>query len=90
MAGINGAKYKLMPTSPDADLDAIQNAAKKIVEDFGGNNKVYEVTPIAFGLNSITVFFYYPDDKNSEEVEAKLAEIENVSSVELTDMRKIA
>lgn len=90
MTGINGAKYKLMPTSPDADLDAIQTAAKKIVEDFGGNNKEYEVTPIAFGLNSITVFFFYPDDKVVDEVETKLAEIENVSSVELTDMRKIA
>jgi len=90
MTGINGAKYKLMPTSPDADLDAIQNAAKKIVEDFGGNNKEYEITPIAFGLKSITVFFYYPDDKNAEDVEKSLAKIENVSSVELTDMRKIA
>lgn len=89
MTGINGAKFKLMPTSVDTNLDAIQDAAKKIVEDFGGNNKEYEITPIAFGLKSITVFFYYPDDKNAEEVEAKLAEIENVSSVELTDMRKI-
>jgi len=90
MTGINGAKYKLMPTSPSVDLDAIQDAAKKIVEDFGGNNKTYEVTPVAFGLNSITVFFYYPDDKSVDEVESKLATIENVSSVELSDMRKIA
>ncbi len=79
-----------MPRSPDVNLDVIQNTAKKLVEDFGGSNKEYEITPIAFGLKSITVFFFYPDNKNVEEVEKNLGKIENVSSVELTDMRKIS
>jgi elongation factor 1-beta len=90
MAGINGAKYKLMPTSPDADLDAIQEAAKKIVEEFGGTNKDYEIEPVAFGLKAIIVFFFYPDDKDPETLEEKFAAIENVNSCELIDMRKIA
>ena len=90
MAGINGAKYKLMPNSPEADLNAIQSAAKKIVEEFGGNNKEYEIQPVAFGLNSITVFFFYPDDKDPETLEEKFTSIENVNSCELIDMRKIA
>ena len=90
MAGINGAKYKLMPTSPDVDLEAIKDAAKKIVEEFGGENKEYEEVPVAFGLKSITVFFFYPDDKDTEGLEDTFAGIENVASAQLTDMRKIA
>ena len=90
MAGINGAKYKLMPESPDADLGAIEEAAKKIVEEFGGTNKQYEIEPVAFGLKAVIVFFFYPDDKSTEELEDKFSEIENVASAQLIDMRKIA
>lgn len=90
MVGINGAKYKLMPVSPDADLEAIKEAAKKVVEDFGGENKEYTEEPVAFGLKSITVFFFYPDDKETEGLEEKFAEIENVNSAQLIDMRKIS
>ena len=90
MVGINGAKYKLMPTSPEVDLEVIKNTAKKIIEDFGGTNKEYVEEPIAFGLKAIIIFFFYSDDKNPEEIESKLAKIKNVNSVELIDMRKIA
>ncbi len=90
MTGINGAKYTLMPNSPDADLEAIQEAAKKIVEDFGGTNKEYSIEPVAFGLKSITVFFFYPDDKQTDHLEEEFSKIENVQSTQLADMRKIA
>lgn len=90
MSGINGAKYKLMPTSPEADLEAIKEAARKIVDELGGENKEYSEEPVAFGLKSITVFFYYPDDKDVEGLEEKFQEIENVNSAQLIDMRKIA
>lgn len=90
MAGINGAKFKLMPTSPDVDLEEIKEAAKKIVEEFGGDNKEYSEEPVAFGLKSITVFFFYPDDKDTEHLEEEFAKIPNVNSASLIDMRKIA
>ena len=90
MAGINGAKYKLMPSSPDANLDKIQEEAKKIVEEFGGTNKEYSIEPIAFGLKAVIVFFFYPDDKQTEDLEEKFANIESVASAQLIDMRKIA
>lgn len=90
MAGINGVKYKLMPESPETDLGKIEADAKKIVEDFGGNNKDYEIQPIAFGLKALIVFFFYPDDKDPEQLEKKFSDIEGVNSCELIDMRKIA
>ncbi len=90
MVGINGAKYKLMPESPDVDLEKISEAAKRIVERFGGTNKEYSIEPIAFGLKAVIVFFFYPDDKNTEELVDKFQEIEDVASAQLIDMRKIA
>lgn len=88
--GINGAKYKIMPTSPEVDLDAIEKAAKKIVEEFEGTNKEYTIEPIAFGLKAVIVFFFYPDEKSVDELEGKFTNIENVASAQLIDMRKIA
>jgi translation elongation factor aEF-1 beta len=90
MVGINGAKYKLMPESPSVNLETIKDSARKIVEEFGGINKEYSEEPIAFGLKSITVFFFYPDNQDPEQLEAKFASIENVASAQLIDMRKIA
>lgn len=90
MVGINGVKYKLMPESPEVDLNEIQEAAKKIVEEFGGNNKDYTIEDIAFGLKAVIVFFFYTDDKNIDVMEEKLSKIPNVASVQLIDMRKIA
>jgi translation elongation factor aEF-1 beta len=90
MTGINGVKYKLMPESPSVNLKVIEESAKKIVDDFGGKNKEYAIEEIAFGLKAVIVFFFYPDDKNIDSMEGKLAQIENVASVQLIDMRKIA
>jgi translation elongation factor aEF-1 beta len=90
MSGINGAKYKLMPESPDANLKEIEESAKKIVEEFGGKNKEYSIEDIAFGLKAVIVFFFYSDDKNIDVMEEKLSKIPNVASAQLIDMRKIA
>ena len=90
MTGINGAKFKIMPDSPDADLDRIEEEARKIVQNFGGTNKEYSIEPIAFGLKALIVFFFYPDDKNTEILTEEFEKIENVASAQLIDMRKIA
>lgn len=90
MAGIVGVKVKLMPESPDVDLKDIEEKAKKIVEESGGNNKEYEIQPIAFGLKALIVFFFYDEEKETSEIENKLKQIEKVQSAEIIDLRKIA
>ncbi len=90
MAGINGAKFKLMPESPETNLQKIEKEARKIIEEFGGNNKEYSIEPIAFGLKALIVFFFYPDDKNTEKLVDKFEKIPGVASAQLIDMRKIA
>ena len=90
MTGLNGIKIKLMPDSPNANLKAIEDEAKKIVKSFGGFNKEYSIEPIAFGLNALIAFFQFPEDDNAEKIEDALKKIKNVQSVQLIDMRKIA
>jgi translation elongation factor aEF-1 beta len=90
MTGIAGIKIKIMPISPEVNLEEISQKAKKIVEDFGGKNREYSEEPIAFGLKAIIAFFEWPEEKELEEVEKKFKEIENVNSTQIIDMRKIA
>ena len=90
MAGIAGIKIKIMPLSPEVNLEEIKEKAKVIVEEKGGRNREYEEEPIAFGLKAIIAFFEWPEEKGLEEVEEAFKKIENVNSVQIIDMRKIA
>ena len=90
MTGIVGVKFKIMPNSPEADLEQIKNSAKKIVEDHSGTNKEYEEEPIAFGLKAIIAFFHWSENKDLDEIENQLKNIENVQSVQMIDIRKLA
>jgi len=87
--GTAGIKIKIMPSSPDVNLDEIQNKAKALVEEKGGKNREYEIQPIAFGLNAIIAFFEWPEEQELDSIEEALKNIENVSSVQVIDMRKI-
>ena len=88
--GITGVKIKIMPTSPDVDLGVIKTKIKELVKVDGGRNREYSEEPIAFGLKSIIAFFEWPEEKELEQLEEKLKAIENISSIQVIDMRKIA
>ena len=45
---------------------------------------------VSYFSQSNNRIFFYPDDKDTEKLEEKLAAIENVASAQLIDMRKIA
>lgn len=90
MTGIAGIKIQIMPTSPEVNLEEIESNTKKLVENSGGINRTYETKPIAFGLKAIIAFFEWPEEKSLEEFEEKLKSIENVNSIKIVDMRKIA
>ncbi len=88
--GIMGVKIKIMPTSLDVDLEKIKQKAKKLIEKNNGRNREYEEEPIAFGLKAVIAFFEWPEEKELEKIEEKLRSIENVKSIQIIDMRKIA
>ena len=81
-------KIKLMPSSPDVDLEKIKAKAKEVVEKGDGKKISFEEEPIAFGLKAIIVFFALDESKELESIENELAEIENVNSSQVVDMRR--
>ncbi len=87
--GIALIKIKLMPSSPDVNLEEIKEKAKKIVENNKGARVSFEEQPIAFGLKAVIVGFEQNEDNGElEPIENALREIEDVNSVEVVDMRR--
>lgn len=81
---------KIMPESPDVDLDAVQQAAEeKIVASVGDGDRKVEVEPVAFGLKALRLTFVADESEGTtDELEAAIAEIEGVNSVEAVDVRR--
>jgi len=86
--GIVAVKIKLMPVSPETNLRKIEEQAKKTLEEMGGKNPSFTEEPIAFGLKAIILFFAWPEEKELEALEQKLAKIKDVNSVQVIDMRR--
>jgi elongation factor 1-beta len=81
---------KIMPDSPEADLAKIEEGIKKSIIEFAGEGEIkVEEQPVAFGLKSINIIFVMDESIGStESLETAIADIENVSSVEVTDVRR--
>jgi elongation factor 1-beta len=88
MAGIVAVIVKIMPSSPDTNLEEIKEKAKSTMEAEGAQNLSFEENPIAFGLKAIMLKMAWPEEKDTDIIENKLAEIENVSSVNIEDYRR--
>lgn len=79
---------KLMPSSPDVDLNKIKEESKSALEKEGAKNISIEEKPIAFGLKAIIMKFSFPEEKGTDLVETLLSKIQNVSSVTIEDYRR--
>lgn len=86
--GIALLKIKLMPTSPEVDLEEIKQKALKIVEEGKGTKCQFEEQPIAFGLKAVIVSFDIEESQELDPIEENLRKIENVNSAEVIDMRR--
>lgn len=86
--GILAVKIKIMPSSPDVNLEEIEEKARKTIEDNGGKNPQFEKQPIAFGLNALIILFAWPEEKELEGLENSLKDIENVNSANVIDIRR--
>jgi len=81
-------QIKIMPESPDENLDKIQEKAEKIITENQGKNPKFEQQPVAFGLKSLTASFAMDESIQTGIFEDKLREIPGVKSAEITDFRR--
>jgi len=86
--GIAAVKIKILPTSPEVDLERLKEKIKTMVEEMGGKNCNLEEEPIAFGLEALIAFFAWPEEKELEELEEAMNKLEEVSSIQVIDMRR--
>jgi translation elongation factor aEF-1 beta len=81
-------KLKIMPDSPQTDLEEIQLKAGQIIEENQGEKILFERQPIAFGLTAIIASFSIDESIPTSPFETETSKIEGVSSVEITDFRR--
>lgn len=81
-------KIKIMPVSPETDLEKIKIRVIEKMEREGIKKPMFEVQPVAFGLKALIVTFGWPEEKELEKFENSLKEIEGTNSTEVVDMRR--
>ena len=81
-------KIKVMPTSPETNLKQLEKNIGDTLKGNGVKNPNFEIHPIAFGLKALVVMFGWPEEKELEFLEEELKEINNVSSIEVLDIRR--
>ena len=81
---------KIMPESPDVNMDELYSKVEPLIKDFTGESEFKkEEEPIAFGLNALKIIFVMDEAKGStDDMESKIAEIDEVKSVDVIDVRR--
>jgi len=79
---------KIMPSSPDVDLEKLREEVKVKVEYLGGSFHHHEEQPIAFGLKALMCVIGWNEEKDPDMIETELAKLEGVNSVQITDVRR--
>ena len=88
MPGIAAVIVKIMPSSPETNLEEIETSAKVILEQQGAQNISFERKDIAFGLKAVYVKMAWPEEKDTHHIEDSLSKIKNISSVQIEDYRR--
>lgn len=75
--------FKVMPSSPELDIQELTKFVHKKITSFGGNLIETTTEPVAFGLKAIMIRFSLDEKKGStDSLEESIAENEDVASVE--------
>lgn len=83
------ATIKLMPESPEVDLEKVKEDIIQSIPDGAEFHKIEE-EPIAFGLVALKVMVVVGDSEGgTEKVEENLSKVKNISSVEVEDVRRL-
>ena len=80
--------FKLMPESPDTDLEPIKKKAQEMVKRYGaiGQTQVRE-EPIAFGLKAVVVLAMYTiEGADFDKIAEEMQTTDSVQSAEVAKM----
>ena len=81
--------FKIMPNSPDIELEPIRIQAEEKVKAFGAEVMKHDIEPIAFGLKAIQLTINADEDKGStDDLEADITSIDGVQSCEVSQISR--
>jgi len=81
-------KMKIMPENPEVDLEVIKAKVSELLKEKVDSEVTYEEEPVAFGLIAVIAGFALDESKEIYPIQAKIDEIENVKSAEVSDFRR--
>ena len=82
------AILKVMPESPEIDLEALKETIKNTID--ADSFERIEEEPIGFGLIALNVTIVVDDGEGgTEPAEEALAALDEIKSVEVTDVRRL-
>jgi len=81
-------KIKIMPSSPDTNLEEIKNKAHDLISENNGKNIMFNEEPVAFGIKAVITSFDLNEENPLDIIEESLEKIENVNSAQVIDMRR--
>ena len=81
-------KLKIMPESPDSDLEAIKQQAQKEIEQLQGKLNNAEEQPIAFGLKALILTISIDEKTDTSVLENLFEKLNNVTSSDIIDYRR--
>jgi elongation factor 1-beta len=83
------AKLKIMPQSPEIDLDELQDRLEEALPE-GARIKGFERDDVAFGLIALLPTVIVPDDAGgTEAVEESFSGVDGVESVAVEEVGRI-
>ena len=83
------AQVKVMPQSPDVDLDALQEELEATLPE-GAEISGFERDDVAFGLVALLPTVIVPDDAGgTEAVEEAFSELDEVESVSIEGVTRL-
>jgi elongation factor 1-beta len=81
-------KMRIMPDSPQANLEAIRKEIERRVKENKGMISRIEDEPVAFGIKALNAIFLWPEEQDTSIIEDSLSSIKNVSSAQIIDYRR--
>ena len=81
-------QIKVLPESPETDLESIKQAGQEKIKEQNGQIVQYDEEPVAFGLKALIATLAWPEEKDTEIVEKIFKEIQGVSAVDIIDYRR--
>lgn len=81
-----GITIKVMPSSPEIDLEEVSNKIKNML-----NVQDSRIEPLAFGLKALKILIIVPDKQgaNTDKIEEMIKEIDGVETAETQDVSLI-